>query len=312
MEVLSCHSAPSCHIVSSRAKLVEKSLGSHRLKLLSATKQKSFCVLIKSEWGCLKYSNVSHFHLKSLTRNQASRLSNALKGFPDSDPSVLSESYNSYVTDGEGGLRNLTGTGKSIPKVQIPGLPDESDCNCGAQVSSCFWEWKPKLTVHYEKSGSENVNSPPVLLLPGFGVGSFHYEKQLRDLGRDYRVWAMDFLGQGMSLPREDPTPHFKDGGIVEKNFVWGFGDETEPWANELVYSIDLWQDQVRYFIEEVSINNITFSLSLSLPLSLSLNQKQRHIIKRSKGVQCVDHQRITIIEWPQNPNQSSKIMHKI
>ncbi|KAG2701524.1 hypothetical protein I3843_06G046100 [Carya illinoinensis] len=33
-----------------------------------------------------------------------------------------------------------------------------------------------------------------------FGVGSFHYEKQLKDLGLDFRVWAIDFLGQGKSL----------------------------------------------------------------------------------------------------------------
>ncbi|KAG6575713.1 Pheophytinase, chloroplastic, partial [Cucurbita argyrosperma subsp. sororia] len=122
-----------------------------------------------------------------------------------------------------------------------------------AQISSCFWEWKPKLSVHYEKAGTENVNSPPVLFLPGFGVGSFHYEKQLKDLGRDYRVWAIDFLGQGMSLPVEDPTSSSKEGNESnEQDSSWGFGDETEPWASELVYSIDLWQDQVRYFIEQV------------------------------------------------------------
>ncbi|XP_010558906.1 PREDICTED: pheophytinase, chloroplastic-like [Tarenaya hassleriana] len=106
----------------------------------------------------------------------------------------------------------------------------------------------PKLTVHYEKSGCENVNSPAVLFLPGFGVGSFHYEKQLKDLGREYRVWAIDFLGQGLSLPREDPTL-VSEG---KKEEFWGFGDEAETWASQLVYSLDLWKDQVRYFVEEV------------------------------------------------------------
>lgn len=143
--------------------------------------------------------------------------------------------------------------GDQISRVLIPGLPDGSNDDSGAQISSCFWEWKPKFTVHYEKSGSENVNSPPVLFLPGFGVGSFHYEKQLKDLGRDFRVWAVDFLGQGMSLPFEDPAPQCKEELDSErKNLSWGFGDETEPWANELVYSMDLWRDQVRYFVEQV------------------------------------------------------------
>ncbi|KAM3270253.1 hypothetical protein P3S67_029610 [Capsicum chacoense] len=90
-----------------------------------------------------------------------------------------------------------------------------------------------------------------MLFLPGFGVGSFHYEKQLKDLGRDHRIWAIDFLGQGKSLPCEDltsPSKELPDGDHP----MWGFGDEAEPWAKELVYSIDLWKEEVHCFIEEV------------------------------------------------------------
>jgi pimeloyl-ACP methyl ester carboxylesterase len=84
-------------------------------------------------------------------------------------------------------------------------------------------------------------------------LGSFHYEKQLKDLGRDYRVWAIDFLGQGMSMPVENPTLLSREGVTLEgKDSIWGFGDEIEPWANELVFSMDLWRDQVRNFVEEV------------------------------------------------------------
>uniref|UniRef100_A0A5B6ZCB2 AB hydrolase-1 domain-containing protein n=1 Tax=Davidia involucrata TaxID=16924 RepID=A0A5B6ZCB2_DAVIN len=239
MEILSCHSAPCCHVVNLRRKLVEKCSSSHHSKLSAARKPRVLCVIINSKWETLRYSNLDPFCLKNLGQNQVSRSFNALQGSQD-------------VIGGEEGVRNVTERGESKPRVLIPGLPDESNGDYGALISSCFWEWKPKLNVHYKKSGSENVNSPPVLFLPGFGVGSFHYEKQLKDLGRDFRVWAVDFLGQGMSLPSEDPTPR-SEGGISEgENFVWGFGDETEPWANNLVYSIDLWQDQVRYFIEEV------------------------------------------------------------
>ena len=102
----------------------------------------------------------------------------------------------------------------------IPGLPDEPNGDHGVHITSCFREWKPKFNVHYEKSGSENVNSPPVLFLPGFGVGSFHYENQLKGLGRDYRVWAIDFLGQGMSLPSEDPTQSNNAGNSEGENSV--------------------------------------------------------------------------------------------
>lgn len=162
---------------------------------------------------------------------------------------VSNESYSGYVVGGEG-LEDISGVEESTEKVVIPGLPDESE---SAAISSGFWEWKPKLEVHYEKTGCENVNSPALLFLPGFGVGSFHYEKQLKDLGRDFRVWALDFLGQGKSLPIEDPAPLPKEADPSEqKNNPWGFGDKPEPWAKDLVYSVDLWRDQVKYFVEEV------------------------------------------------------------
>ncbi|XP_010419985.1 PREDICTED: pheophytinase, chloroplastic [Camelina sativa] len=143
----------------------------------------------------------------------------------------------------------------STSKVLIPGLPDESNGEAAARISHSHCEWRPKLRVHYEKSGCGNVEAPPVLFLPGFGVGSFHYEKQLTDLGRDYRVWAIDFLGQGLSLPTEDPTTTVaEETGASEDDEkpFWGFGDKTEPWADQLVFSLDLWRDQVQYFVEEV------------------------------------------------------------
>ncbi|KAJ0229065.1 Pheophytinase [Hirschfeldia incana] len=142
--------------------------------------------------------------------------------------------------------------GDSKSKVLIPGLPDDS---AAAQIYPSHCEWKPNITIQYEKSGCGNVEAPAVLFLPGFGVGSFHYEKQLRDLGRDYRVWAVDFVGQGSSLPTQDPTITISEdtGGLqnISERF-WGFGDEAEPWADQLVYSLDLWRDQVQYIVQEV------------------------------------------------------------
>ncbi|CAA7031470.1 unnamed protein product [Microthlaspi erraticum] len=152
-----------------------------------------------------------------------------------------------YVVGENEDLGSLSRRGESKSKVLIPGLPDESNGESAAQISRSHREWKPNLTVHYEKSGCGNLEAPAVLFLPGFGVGSFHYEKQLTDLGRDYRVWAIDFLGQGLSLPTEDPTTISGD-----NETFWGFGDEAEPWADQLVYSLDLWRDQVQYIVEEV------------------------------------------------------------
>lgn len=142
---------------------------------------------------------------------------------------------------------------EEVEKVMIQGLPEGTD---GSPISTGFWEWKPKLTVYYERSGVENSKAPAVLFLPGFGVGTFHFEKQLRDLGRDHRVWTMDFLGQGMSLPGEDPAPS----SIASEEAFWGFGQDSQPWAEELVYSVDLWQNQVQHFIEEVLLEFVIVS----------------------------------------------------
>jgi len=104
----------------------------------------------------------------------------------------------------------------------------------------------------------ENTEAPALLLLPGFGVGSYHYDQQLRDLGQEYRVWAMDFLGQGKSWPSHDPAPgeelvdEVVEGQANAKAREWCSGKTPESWATELVYSVDTWRDQVHAFVEKV------------------------------------------------------------
>jgi pimeloyl-ACP methyl ester carboxylesterase len=123
------------------------------------------------------------------------------------------------------------------------------------KTSSHIWEWRHRWHIHYQKAGSENTGAPALLLLPGFGVGSFHYEQQLQDFGQEYRVWALDFIGQGKSWPSHDPAPL----EVVEENIEaqvnasgWGFGPVAEPWAAELAYSVDLWREQVQSFVDQV------------------------------------------------------------
>ncbi|PON74336.1 Alpha/beta hydrolase fold [Parasponia andersonii] len=280
MEVLSYSSSPCCHVVSLNWKLVVRS-SSSQSKLPALRKARVLCAKVDSRSGSLRF-----YKLDKLLRNSNNQESfgsgNALLRSKHVDSKVLSGSYDGYVVGDEEEARKISEAGRSVSKVLIPGLPDESNGESAADISSCFWEWKPKFNVHYDKAGCENASSPPVLFLPGFGVGSFHYEKQLKDLGRDYRVWAIDFLGQGMSLPSEDPAPLSKEGGQSDrKDLPWGFGDETEPWASELVYSIDLWRDQVRYFIEEV-IGEPVYIVGNSLGgyVALYFAASNRHLVK--------------------------------
>jgi len=177
-----------------------------------------------------------------------------------SEPGKLHVSHSFHVSDIDAALQGIAQnqTVGKVGKVAIPGLPEGPD---SSQISTGLWEWKPKLTVYYEKSGTKNSKAPAVLFLPGFGVGTFHFEKQLKDLGHDYKVWTMDFLGQGMSLPCEDPAP--KNTGEQDEESYWGFGQDSQPWADELVYSIDLWHNQVQHFVEEVQFRNLCCAINV-------------------------------------------------
>uniref|UniRef100_A0A2P2JBM4 AB hydrolase-1 domain-containing protein n=1 Tax=Rhizophora mucronata TaxID=61149 RepID=A0A2P2JBM4_RHIMU len=253
MEILTSGANPYFCVVHLKWKLVDKSLNLRQARLPNGRKPRALYALIDHRSGLCRLTGANKLFSRNFRHGIAYFSFNTSKASKNIDSKVLSGKYDSYVIDGEEDVGNITESGESFGKVLIPGLPDESNGESIASVNSCFWEWKPKLNVHYEKAGCENAKSPPVLFLPGFGVGSFHYEKQLKDLGRDYRVWAIDFLGQGMSLPVVDPTLQLVDRDTsLEKDKIWGFGDKAEPWASGLVYSMDLWRDQVRYFIEEV------------------------------------------------------------
>lgn len=259
MELLafSCSASQTFHIGSLNWKFLEKNLNSSKSKFILKKRARIVYAGTKPSrkfFGGFESGHLNHFKIKSPDQQVVSGLLGPGEGFTSAiNSNILHVNYNHYVVDGNEDLRNISEREGSASKVLIPGLPDDSDGNCGSPISSCFWEWKPNFSVHYEKSGSENVNSPAVIFLPGFGVGSFHYEKQLKDLGRDFRVWALDFLGQGMSLPSEDPAPLATLDDLEDKDQLWGFGEKTVPWANELVYSMDLWCDQVRNFVEQVN-----------------------------------------------------------
>lgn len=92
-----------------------------------------------------------------------------------------------------------------------------------------FYDWLGHR-VHYEVSGDPSSATNHVVLLHGFGVGTFHYEAQLASLS-DARtcVWALDLIGQGASWPPP--------------------GADAAPAG--LRYSVDTWRDQVEHFLLE-------------------------------------------------------------
>lgn len=70
---------------------------------------------------------------------------------------------------------------------------------------------------------------PALLLIHGFGVGTYTFNRNILDLSKSHRVFACDLLGQGASWPCAQP----------QKN-------------DELEYSLDTWAEQLAGFIRDV------------------------------------------------------------
>ncbi|PKA53363.1 hypothetical protein AXF42_Ash012304 [Apostasia shenzhenica] len=253
MDLLPIGCSFPCHFGSYTLKIIERRLNSKQPKFLLSGKHNISSSISKSSYN-LRESYQDSYKNENLHEKDGHRLLSFIERLHSQDVAVRTDgTCNYHVADGDTGLRNIPRKLDQCENILIPSLPNTYNGDNCHPITSCFWEWKPKLSVHYEMSGTENIGAPGVLFLPGFGVGAFHYEKQLKDLGRDYRVWSMDFLGQGLSLPSEDPAPLSKLNFPSQRmDSKWGFGNESEPWAAELVYSVDLWREQVQHFIEQV------------------------------------------------------------
>ena len=100
-----------------------------------------------------------------------------------------------------------------------------------------IWKWKT-YNIAYEKAtndGKDNVplSCDPVLLLNGFGVGTFHQHRLIPQLlstrdGEDNMViYGIDYLGQGCSWPIE-----CDDGNSSNEA---GLAYSADTWANQII-----------------------------------------------------------------------------
>ena len=106
--------------------------------------------------------------------------------------------------------------------------PNESTANNNNDMSleQKIWMFQDKYPISYEiasksnnlvKNDGNNVDIVPILLLNGFGVGSFHQHRLMRQLlleqneqqqqqqddidNKQYVIYGIDYLGQGNSWP---------------------------------------------------------------------------------------------------------------
>lgn len=61
-----------------------------------------------------------------------------------------------------------------------------------------YYEWGAGKRVAYRVLNQGGLEVAPLVLLTGFGVGSFHYDRLLKEMKGDRRdIYLMDFFGQG-------------------------------------------------------------------------------------------------------------------
>eukprot|EP00970_Alexandrium_tamarense_P004171 scaffold696_cov197-Alexandrium_tamarense.AAC.3 len=130
-----------------------------------------------------------------------------------------------------------------------------SSSNLKLEQKTWMFQYQNNRNVQYPiayevASNPDNTNKDvvPILLLNGFGVGSFHQHRLMRQLLEQQRqsqqstlndkqlvVYGIDYLGQGKSWPTNCNDGQSDD----ERN---------------LGYSADMWLDQLSQFIQEVIV----------------------------------------------------------
>ncbi|KAL3781828.1 hypothetical protein HJC23_011137 [Cyclotella cryptica] len=115
------------------------------------------------------------------------------------------------------------------------------------------WTFREKYPIAYEVATcntkatdmNDQTNTVPVLLLNGFGVGTFHQHRLMKQLllqscdtsraKSQYKIYGLDYLGQGKSWPLKC------NDGMSEDEYNLG-------------YSADMWIEQLTNFIQQVII----------------------------------------------------------
>lgn len=107
--------------------------------------------------------------------------------------------------------------------VCICACKTDLSANLFCKAERLLTSWRG-FNINYEVIGS---SGPSVLLIPGFGVGTFHYHRNINFLqAKGFKVWSLDLVGQGQSWPIAD--------------------------ARGVCYSVDTWRDQISYFIDNI------------------------------------------------------------
>ena len=165
------------------------------------------------------------------------------------------------------------------------------------QLDQKTWMFQNKYPIAYEvakvvsdNDTDNNSDEVPILLLNGFGVGSFHQHRLMRQLlieqqqqqqqqqqqehptnNRQYIIYGIDYLGQGKSWPTNPQ-------------------DGNSPDEYLLGYSADMWLDQLSSFVQEVILSSLESSTTAELESTalesnvVNNNNNKVHLVGNSVG----------------------------
>jgi pimeloyl-ACP methyl ester carboxylesterase len=101
----------------------------------------------------------------------------------------------------------------------------KADLAAASSIDIKTWQWQG-FDIGYRQAGVDNADRPAVVLIHGFGAYSIHWRKNMPELAKTCRVYAIDLLGYGKSAK---PSP-----------------------GQPLDYTFETWAQQVLDFCEQI------------------------------------------------------------
>jgi len=117
-------------------------------------------------------------------------------------------------------------------------LPKTSKTTPDSPLESHYWMFRNHHPIHYQVLPSTSESPKTILLLNGFGVGTFHQHNLMRQLQSQGTVYALDYLGQGKSWPADCQD---------------GQGDNEK----DLRYCAQMWLEQILAFLKAHDLTDV-------------------------------------------------------
>ncbi|CAM6104500.1 unnamed protein product [Calypogeia fissa] len=151
-------------------------------------------------------------------------------------------------------LHVLSQSSSSVEEVEgeVAAASTSSSTSSGIEVETRTWKWRD-YNIRYQSAGRDG---PALVLIHGFGANCDHWRKNIPELAKSHRVYAIDLLGYGYS---DKPDPRNQ--------------------APNTLYTFETWAHQVLDFCDEIvkdSVFLICNSVGGVAGLQCAISQPQK------------------------------------